>query len=289
MTFRLANIDGRAALVDADLDRWADLEHLSGGRLPADPMAVLDRADALHALDVGAGDGSFDEALAAGRVGPPVPRPTSCFAVGLNYRDHAAESSMEVPKSPLVFTKFPSCLVGPRAEVELCAEHADWEVELVVVIGAGGRNIDAADAWDHVLGLTVGQDISDRALQFAAAPPHFDLGKSRDTYGPTGPVLVSIDAFDDPADLAITCDIGDGGPDSERMQDARTSELIFDVPTLIAYLSGILTLRTGDLIFTGTPSGVGAGQGRFLRPGEVITSTIEGIGTLVNHCVGGPS
>lgn len=289
MTFRLANVDGRAALVDPDLDRWADLERLSDHRLPADPMAALGHVDELHGLEVGSGDGSFDEALAAGRVGPPVPRPTNCFAVGLNYRDHAAESSMEVPANPLVFTKFPSCLVGPRAEVELCAELADWEVELVVVIGAGGRNIDAADAWDHVLGLTVGQDISDRALQFAAAPPHFDLGKSRDTYGPTGPVLVSTDAFDDPSDLAITCDIGDGGSGTERMQDARTSELIFDVPTLIAYLSGILTLRTGDLIFTGTPSGVGAGQGRFLRPGEVITSTIEGIGTLVNRCVGGPS
>lgn len=286
MTFRIANIDGRGALVDPALERWADLERLSGGLLSADPMAALGHVDQLHALseEIEAGDGSFDEALASGRVGPPVPRPTNCFAVGLNYRDHAAESAMEVPANPLVFTKFPSCLVGPRAEVELCADRADWEVELVVVIGTGGRHIPADEAWQHVLGLTVGQDISDRALQFAAAPPHFDLGKSRDTYGPTGPVLVSVDAFDDPADLAISCDI-----DGERMQDARTSELIFDVPTLIAYLSGILTLRTGDLIFTGTPSGVGAGRGQFLRPGTEITSTIEEIGTLVNRCVAGPS
>lgn len=292
MTFRLATIDGRAALVDAQLRRCADLEHLSGGRLQSDPMAALGVVDDLHTLAalLATGDGlagehpaTFDELLADGRVGPPVPRPVNCFGVGLNYHDHAAESAMEPPASPLVFTKFPTCIVGPRADIELCADRADWEVELVVVIGPGGRSIPAERAWSHVVGLTVGQDISDRALQFASSPPHFDLGKSRDTYGPTGPVLVSTDAFDDPADLAITCDI-----DGERMQDSRTSGLIFDIPTLIAFLSSILTLRTGDLVFTGTPAGVGAGQGRFLRPGTEITSTIEGIGTLVNRCLPGP-
>ncbi len=286
MGFRLGNVSGRAVLVAADgdgVERWFDLERATDGRLPADPMAAVARAADLHevsaGLDPGDTDGRFDEALDAGIVGPPVPRPTNCFGVGLNYRAHAAETGREPPSVPIVFAKFPSCLVGPRADVELRAEQADWEVELVVVIGAGGRDIPAERAWEHVAGLTGGQDISDRALQFAASPPHFDLGKSRDTYGPTGPVLVSVDSFADPDDIGLTCDVN-----GERRQDDRTANLIFDVPALVAHLSAVLTLRPGDLIFTGTPSGVGAATGRFLTAGDEITSTLEGIGTLVNRC-----
>jgi 2-keto-4-pentenoate hydratase/2-oxohepta-3-ene-1,7-dioic acid hydratase in catechol pathway len=148
-----------------------------------------------------------------------------------------------------------------------------------VVIGRGGRDIRPKDAWGYVGGLTVGQDISDRTLQFAAEPAHFDLGKSRDTYGPIGPVIVSTDSFQDAGDLLLTCEIN-----GERRQEDRTSNLIFDVPTLISYLSGILTLSPGDLIFTGTPEGVGAASLRFLSDGDVITTTIEGIGTLKNPC-----
>lgn len=276
MTFRLANLDGVAALVDD-----------SNGLHPlgTDPKRALADLDRLHAvssaLDPSGAATSLSDAEAAGRLGAPVPDPRSVFAVGLNYRSHAAESNMEVPQNPLVFTKFPSCIVGPRHDVMLDAKMVDYEVELVVVIGAGGRNIAAADAWSHVAGLTVGQDISDRALQFAAKPPHFDLGKSRDTYGPMGPVLVSTDSFADPDDLELTCAVND-----EVRQQDRTSNLIFDVPTLIAYISSVLTLTTGDVIFTGTPDGVGAASGRFLKPGDVITSTIGGIGTIVNHCKG---
>jgi len=186
---------------------------------------------------------------------------------------------MELPKSPLVFTKFPSCLAGPEDPVILGGSTDDYEAELVVVIGRGGRNISPRDAWDHVGGLTAGQDISDRTLQFAASPPHFDLGKSRDTYGPIGPVVASTDSFANPEDLQITCHIN-----GERRQDDRTSNLVFDVPALIGYLSSILTLSPGDLIFTGTPEGVGAASLRFLVDGDVITTTIEGIGTLTNRC-----
>lgn len=186
---------------------------------------------------------------------------------------------MEMPEAPLVFSKFPSCIVGPTADVELRTEAGDYEAELVVVIGTAGHDIAVADAWDHVAGLTVGQDISDRVLQFAAKPPHFDLGKSRDTYGPTGPVLISPDLVESRDELAITCDVN-----GERRQDGSTAHLIFDVPTLIAYLSAIVTLEPGDLIFSGTPEGVGAVQGKFLKPGDVITTTIEGIGTLTNVC-----
>lgn len=280
MSFRLATIDDRAALVRDDA--WFDLERLGTGA-PADPMEALTDLEALHAADAALGDatpaGSFAEALDAGRVGPPVPAPSACFGIGLNYRSHVAESNMAVPTVPVVFTKFPGCLVGPRATVELVGPMCDYEVELVVAIGPGGRNIDAASAWDHVAGLTVGQDISDRALQFAANPPHFDLGKSRDTFGPLGPVLVSPDQVPDRDALALTCDV-----DGDVRQRGTTADLIFSVPELIAYLSAIMTLRPGDLIFTGTPDGVGIATGKLLTDGCTIDSSIEGIGELRNPC-----
>lgn len=284
MTFRLATVDGRPALVDPS-GGWHAIDRVGGELAGRTPNELLAAPDELHALserlDPAGADGSFSAALDEDRVGPPVPTPRSVFAVGLNYRSHAAESGMDLPANPLVFTKFPGCLAGPRSQVELRSATADHEVELVAVIGVGGRDIDAADAWSHVAGLTVGQDISDRALQFAATPPHFDLGKSRDTYGPIGPMVVSTDSFGDPDDLALDCAVN-----GVRHQSDRTSNLIFDVPTLVAYLSGILTLQPGDLLFTGTPDGVGAPSGRFLVAGDVIESTIEGIGTIVNRCIG---
>lgn len=279
MPFRFANIAGRSALVDED-DRWYDLARLSDGAISDDPMEAIGDPSALGEAAARLHQAAPSGALADAQVLAPVPRPRSVFAIGLNYRDHATESAMELPENPLVFTKFPSCIVAPNAEVELRSSTADWEAELVVVIGTPGRDITPDKAWEHVLGLTVGQDVSDRKLQFAAKPPHFDLGKSRDTYGPIGPVLVSTDSFADPADLAISCDIN-----GERKQDDRTSSLIFTIPELIAYLSSVLTLRTGDLVFTGTPSGVGMASRTFLQPGDVITTTIEGIGTMTNRCV----
>ncbi|MEZ5229911.1 MAG: fumarylacetoacetate hydrolase family protein, partial [Acidimicrobiales bacterium] len=191
-----------------------------------------------------------------------------------------AESNMEVPEQPLVFTKFPSCLVGPTADVELRSNGVDYEGELVVVIGEGGRDIPVERAWQHVVGVMVGQDVSDRPQQFAAKPPHFDLGKSFDTFGPTGPVVVSLDQLDDPDNLTITTWIN-----GDQRQHDTTASLIFDVPALIAYLSRITTLVTGDLIFTGTPEGVGAASRRFLVDGDIITTTIDGVGTMTNRCV----
>ncbi len=278
MTFRFANVGGRSALVDLDGD-WYDASKVSDGAVPAEPMdawlhpAELHRAAEL--LEAVAPAGSLREA----DVRPPIPAPRSVFAVGLNYRSHADEARMEVSDSPLVFTKFPSCLTGPYDGVVLGGSTDDYEAELVVVIGRGGRSIDRADAWNHIGGLTVGQDISDRTLQFAATPPHFDLGKSRDTYGPTGPIVVSVDSFGDPEDLAIRCEVN-----GELRQEDRTSNLIYDVPTLVSYLSSILTLKPGDLIFTGTPEGVGVASQRFLREGDLITTSIEGIGTMENRC-----
>lgn len=278
MGFRLATVDDRAVLIQGD--GWHDLAAASGGSFSGEPMEAVRRHPELHAIATQLDGRDADGAVDGTHFGPPVPSPRSVFAVGLNYADHVEESSMEVPDNPLIFTKWPSCLVGPTAPIELNSDAGDYEAELVVVIGQAGRDIPSAQAWDHVLGFTVGQDISDRALQFAAKPPHFDLGKSRDTYGPCGPAVVSSDLIADPANLAITCDVN-----GERRQTGNTGQLIFDIPTLIAYLSSILTLEVGDLIFTGTPDGVGAAQLRFLQPGDVVVTEIEGLGTMRNVCV----
>lgn len=278
MGFRLANVGGRAALVVGE--HFYDIADLSGGSLGPDPMDVLADLVALRSLgdrlDESSATGTLDDA----DVGPPVPRPQKVFGIGLNYHDHASEGGVVAPDVPLVFTKFPSCIVGPTATVELRGDRCDYEGELVVVIGPGGKDIARANAWDHVAGLTVGQDVSDRRVQRASNPPHFDLGKSFDTYGPTGPVVVSVDELPDPSALRIVTEVN-----GDVRQDGTTADLIFDVPTLVSYLSHITTLAPGDLIFTGTPAGVGFAQGRYLADGDVVTTTIEGIGTMTNRCV----
>ena len=278
MGFRLANIDNRAVLVD-DSNYYYDVADNTHGA-SADPMDAIANVAALHGLGSRLDTLEPTGSLEGVTLGAPVPRPRNSFAIGLNYQSHVNEAEMETPEVPLVFTKFPSCIVGPDADVELRCEGGDYEAEMVAVIGKGGRDIAEADAWDHVAGAMVGQDISDRGLQFAAKPPHFDLGKSRDTYGPTGPFLVSTDLLPDCDDLAITCDVN-----GDRRQDGSTAHLIFSVAQLVAYISSIVTLEPGDLIFTGTPEGVGVAELKFLKPGDVVTTTIPGIGTLTNRCI----
>jgi 2-keto-4-pentenoate hydratase/2-oxohepta-3-ene-1,7-dioic acid hydratase in catechol pathway len=215
------------------------------------------------------------------RLRCPVPRPRQVFAIGLNYRSHAEESGLPVPEVPATFTKFPASLGGPFDDVEIVGDTVDWEVELVAVIGPDADRVPEADAWDHVAGLTVGQDVSDRTLQFAAGM-QFSLGKSRRGYGPMGPWLVTPDEVPSRDDLALGCSV-----DGEIVQDARTSDLIFSVPQLVAELSAVLPLLAGDVIFTGTPAGVGMARqpARALQPGQVLESWIEGIGTIRNRCV----
>ena len=278
MSLRLANAKGRGVLV---VDGGAaDVERASDGRFRADPMDAIARWDEFRSWAEGVRQA--DSALDETTLDPCVPRPQKVFGIGLNYRDHAEEAGIEIPKQPLVFAKFPSCLVGPRADVVLSSNRVDWEVELVVVIGRRARHLSESKALDAVAGYAVGQDISDRRVQFRDSPPQFSLGKSFDSFGPIGPALVSLDAFADPNDLALTCDV-----DAERMQQSRTSQLIFSVPELVAHLSSVCTLEPGDLIFTGTPAGVGSVRTprRYLEPGEEITSWIEGVGTLRNRCV----
>lgn len=278
MGFRLATIADRAVLVVGDGHH--DLETLSGGEFSADAMAALAHPGRLSELSDAIADRAPEGSVADAVFGAPVPRPQKSFGVGLNYRAHAAESNMEPPEAPLIFTKFPSCLVGPTADVELRSGGCDYEGELVVVIGEGGKDIAPEDAWNHIVGVTVGQDISDRPAQFAAKPPHFDLGKSFDTFGPIGPCVVSLDLIGDPTALRIVTEVN-----GEVRQDDVTGNMIFDVPTLVSYLSRITTLVTGDLIFTGTPEGIGAAQGTFLADGDVITTTIDGVGQMTNRCV----
>ena len=215
------------------------------------------------------------------KVGAPVPRPPQVFAIGLNYRAHAEEGIFSVPEEPTVFTKWPSCIVGPSHPVELEVD-TDWEIELVVAISRDAYRVPAADAMSFIAGYTIGQDLSDRVLQRKGPAPQWSLGKSRYGYGPTGPWLVTLDEFDDPLDLAIHSTLA-----GETLQSSRTSMLIFGIPVLIEYLSGLCPLKPGDLIFTGTPEGVGYARKppRFLHPGDVLTSTIEGIGDLVTRLV----
>ena len=278
MGFKLANVNGKSSLIDG-VDYY-DLETLSNGNVSSDPTEALHSLDLISdlysKLDNFEPSGSIENET----LGSPVNNSKNCFAVGLNYLKHAEESNLEVPKFPVVFTKHTSCIVGPFHEIELRSDLVDYEAELVAVIGKPGKDISKEEAWDHVAGLTIGQDISDRAVQFHSAPAHFNLGKSFDTFGPIGPILVSPDQFKDKSSLKLECYVND-----ELRQNDNTNDLIFDIPHIISYISEFLTLQTGDLIFTGTPSGVGASQGKCLNDGDIIRTSIEDIGTIENKCI----
>jgi 2,4-didehydro-3-deoxy-L-rhamnonate hydrolase len=274
---RLANAGGRAALLLDD--EIADIATVSDGKFGPDLMQIYDAWPAFADWAAGAHAGTGP--LVHGDLGCPVPAPRQIFAIGINYREHAEETTSAVSEVPTTFTKFASCLAGPYDNIDTTPGTTDWEVELVAVIGLPARNVHESEAWDVVAGLTIGQDISDRALQLAAGG-QYSLGKSRPGYGPLGPYVVSLDEISNPDDLAIGCAI-----DGETMQEARTSQLIVTVPQLIAELSGVLPLSPGDIIFTGTPGGVGIARTpqRFLKPGQVLESWIEDIGTLRNPCI----
>jgi 2-keto-4-pentenoate hydratase/2-oxohepta-3-ene-1,7-dioic acid hydratase in catechol pathway len=274
------NFEGR---LGADVDgRCIDLETRSEGRFSSDPMSAFAAWEDIRAWLSERSASDRDPVIDVARLGPPVPNPTQVFAIGLNYKDHAEEAKLPLPGAPMVFTKFPSCLAGPHAEVPLTSDRVDWEVEQVVVIGREADRVRASHAWDHVAGFCVGQDISDRRLQFSDKPPQFSLGKSARAFGPIGPALVSLDELDDPDALRLRCSVA-----GEVMQDSTTANLIFPVCELIEYISRYCVLRPGDLIFTGTPGGVGSVREprRYLAVGETIESEIEGIGRLSNRCV----
>lgn len=209
----------------------------------------------------------------------PVPRPPKLICVGLNYRDHAKESNMEIPTVPTIFNKFPNTVIGPGDTIVLPKNSTkpDYEAELAFVIGKGGRHIPAAKWREHVAGYTILNDVSARDFQMATT--QWLMGKTFDTFAPMGPVLVTPDEIEDPHELNISLEIN-----GETLQKSNTRELIFRVPELIAYLSSVVTLETGDVVSTGTPSGVGFARKppRFLKPGDDVTVKIEGIGELRN-------
>lgn len=270
-----AVFDGRLALRHGD--GWVDVATASGGLFDDDPMAVFARWDDLLSWADGLAAGS-DLPQAGGTPGPVVPAPGQVFGIGLNYRLHALEAGLPVPSIPLVFTKFPSCVTGPETEVAVPTDRTDWEVELAVVIGRSAHLVSEADAWDHVAGITGAQDFSARDVQMTPqGTPQFSLGKSFPGFLPLGPTLVTPDELPDRDAVPLWCEV-----DGERVQDGCTDDLIFPVAALIAYLSSVVTLRPGDVILTGTPSGVGIGRDpqRFLVPGQVVTTGVGGVGTM---------
>lgn len=218
--------------------------------------------------------------LSETRLLAPLPDPPRIFCIGLNYRDHAIESKMEIPSVPTVFLKLTSAIVGPDAAIVLprISTQPDYEAEFAVVLGNGGFRI-AAEAWrEHVFGYTILNDVSARDVQLATS--QWVLGKSFPTFCPIGPAIVTDDEIADPHDLDIRLEI-----DGVEMQHSNTRELIFRVPELIAYISSITPLEAGDIISTGTPQGVGLGRKpqRWLQPGETVTIEIAGLGRLVNR------
>ena len=278
MGFKLGNVNNKAALIFKN--EYYELSKISNGELANDMSDVLHSIDTIENLyskiEELKPSGSLDDV----KLGPPITNSNNCFAVGLNYRNHAEESGMEIPPFPMIFTKHTTCICGPYDDIEMRSDIVDYEAELVAVIGKDGKNISVDEAWSHVAGLTAGQDISDRSVQFHATPLQFNLGKSFDTFGPIGPILVSPDLFKDKNSLQLECSVND-----EVRQKDNTNDLIFDIPYIISYVSEFITLKIGDLIFTGTPAGVGATQGKLLKDGEILSTTIEEIGTMKNKCV----
>jgi 2-keto-4-pentenoate hydratase/2-oxohepta-3-ene-1,7-dioic acid hydratase in catechol pathway len=224
--------------------------------------------------------------VAAGQVEllPPVPDPPKILCIGLNYRDHAKENNRAIPTEPVLFAKFHNTLIGPDDPIRLpkVSQKVDYEAELVVVIGKRGRDITKDRAMEHVAGYTIGHDVSARDWQFKGEEKQWVIGKTFDTFAPTGPHLITADEVPDPHNLDIKLRLN-----GEVMQNSNTREFIFRVPDLIAYLSQAVTLEPGDLIFTGTPPGVGVARKPpvFLKPGDVAEVEIEGLGVLRNPVI----
>lgn len=250
---------------------------IAGATLLPDSLARL-RGMNIESLPVVAGSAQQDL-----RLGPCVGSVGKFICIGLNYSDHAAESGMQVPPEPVVFNKWTSAIVGPDDAVEIPrgSLKTDWEVELGVVIGKGGRYIEEADALSHVAGYCVVNDVSEREYQLDRSGT-WDKGKGCDTFGPLGPWLVTADEVPDPQALKMWLEV-----DGKRYQNGSTSTMVYGVKFLIAYLSRFMSLQPGDVISTGTPPGVGMGQKPpvYLRAGQTIHLGIEGLGAQTQKTI----
>jgi 2-keto-4-pentenoate hydratase/2-oxohepta-3-ene-1,7-dioic acid hydratase in catechol pathway len=235
-------------------------------------------ADGLAELQARAGEADSRVALADVRLLAPVPDPEKIVCLGLNYRDHAAEAGQEIPAAPMWFAKFANSLIGSGEPIVLPpahAEHVDYEAELAVVIGRAALRVSAERALDYVVGAMPFNDVTARDLQFQN--PLWTSGKAIDTFAPCGPALVTLDQIDDLQSLTLRTRVN-----GETLQEGTTANQIFAVAEVVAWLSRTMTLLPGDIIATGTPAGVGASQGRFLRDGDSVEVEVEGLGALVN-------
>ena len=280
---RLANYAGRASIVIDD--HVIDVETASGATLPSDPMVLSDLAHHPALRDIAAEVTAADwPQLELVQLGAPVPRPPKGFGVALNYRQHALESGRDLPTEPHLFGKAENCVCGPFDEIVVPSgrTEVDYEAELVIVFGRTCKAASAEDAWSYIAGVTCGQDISDRGEQFRPPVKQFTIAKTYDTFGPIGPYLVTVDELPDRDGLEL-----EGRLNGLTMQHSNTSDLIFDVPELVRWLSRFITFQPGDLVWTGTPGGCGEAQNppRFLGAGDVLETEIEGVGTMRNPVV----
>ncbi|HWD96626.1 MAG TPA: fumarylacetoacetate hydrolase family protein [Acidimicrobiales bacterium] len=282
---RIANLAGRATIVtDSGL---IDIATASNGAFSASVDKCVAQLETLQTWYRSAQPAVTSETTASElygdpRLGPVVVNPQQIFAVGLNYRHHANEMNMTIPSEPMVFTKFLSSLCGPNDELPVRGETTDFEAELVIVLGTRARDLTEDQALGAVAGYCVGQDFSERTLQRRGATPQYSLAKSFRNFTPVGPWLTTADEVPDPNDLNIACRVND-----VQYQNSTTGDMIFRVSEIVSYLSTIVELRPGDLVFTGSPHGVGQGQTPplFLKPGDQIVTTIERLGQIENIAV----
>ncbi|AXI80481.1 fumarylacetoacetate hydrolase family protein [Peterkaempfera bronchialis] len=273
---RLGCIDGEAVLIRDD--RYAGLAEPSAQRF-ATPGLVYGDWPGFLAWAAREPDLPWHR-LDPKRLQAPVPVPGQVFGVGLNFHDHLAENGRAGTRPlPLTFTKFPSCITGPYDDVEIPLGGVDYEVELVLVIGRHADRVPADRAWDHIAGLTVGQDLSARGVQQGG---QLSLAKSFRGFAPIGPWVTTPDELPDRDALDLRCWVN-----GELLQDGTTKDMVHNVPELIAFLSTVTPLRPGDLVFTGTPAGVGFFRTpqKFLAPADVVRSEIPGLGVIENRCI----
>jgi 2-keto-4-pentenoate hydratase/2-oxohepta-3-ene-1,7-dioic acid hydratase in catechol pathway len=270
------------ALVD---DQIIDLSAASQGSLPGNMRALLEMGQSgldsvKQALDGSTAGATYT--AGAVKLMAPILNPSKVIAIGLNYMDHCREQKIDPPELPIIFTKFPTSIIGPGDTIRwdpALTGQVDYEVELGVIIGKTARRVSAADAYDYVAGYTVCNDVSARDLQFGDG--QWVRGKSLDTFCPLGPWLVTKDEVPDPQKLSIRCMVND-----QVLQDSNTAEMIFQIPTLIEFASRAFTLLPGDVLITGTPDGVGVFRDPkvFLKDGDLVTVEVEGLGQLANPC-----
>jgi 2-keto-4-pentenoate hydratase/2-oxohepta-3-ene-1,7-dioic acid hydratase in catechol pathway len=280
---RLANHAGRLVVLTSafgdgpDGARGIDVHHASAGRIPAEPELAYEQWDEVVRL---AGESLETEEIAIerDRLGSPSPQPRQIFGIGINYADHGAEADMAAPEVPLVFTKLSTAITGPYGAIALSTETVDWEVEIAVVMGRRARDVTSSEAWEFVAGITAGQDLSDRDIQWRPqATPQFGLGKSLAGFAPLGPILVTPDEYPDPDDIELACLLN-----GEEVQRSSSAQMMTSVPEIISYLSGIVTLHPGDVIFTGTPGGIGMTRTppRYLKAGDTLDSFVARVGSM---------